>query len=102
MKTSLQKDLQDFCKQMLYSPDSCLCLDSDSDFDLSINSSLHPYSSKATVLVRFTAGPIYASNDSGEAHPIAALLLGDIVNGKFGVIDTSSRQFGNGKNTSVN
>jgi len=67
----------------------------DSDFDLSVQSSLHPYASNATVLVRFTAVGIYAITDLDEAHPIAVLVLGDIVNGKFGVIDTSSRQFGN-------
>jgi hypothetical protein len=73
----------------------------DSDFDSAIKDSvLHPYTTKAPVLVRFAASPVYAMNDTAGIVPIAVLMLGDVANGKFNVIETSNVQYGNGENSS--
>jgi hypothetical protein len=72
---------------------------SDSDFEIVQQSSLHPYSSQAPVLVRFSASPVYAANDTSKTKAIAVLLLGDIENGKLNVVDTTNQQFGNGESS---
>jgi hypothetical protein len=60
-------------------------------------SALHPYTTKAPVLVRFSSSPVYALNDTSNENPIAVLMLGDIANGKFNVIDIANDQYGNGR-----
>jgi hypothetical protein len=61
-----------------------------------MTSKWHPYSTKSTVpvFVRFSAAPVYASADfNNEFDPVGVLLIGDILNGKAGVIDMVQDQF---------
>jgi hypothetical protein len=51
----------------------------------------HPYTTKSTVpvFIRFSATPVYSSS----SVPVGVLLIGDVLNGKAGVVDMVEDQF---------
>jgi len=59
-------------------------------------SKLHPYVSNSTVLVRWTATPVFSASNTNSSQPDGVLLNGDIINGKIGYNEMIVSQFQDG------
>jgi hypothetical protein len=61
-----------------------------------LQSKLHPYANNNTVLVRWSASPVFATSNTNKSRPDGVLLYGDIINGKISFNELIVSEFDDG------
>jgi twitching motility protein PilJ len=61
-----------------------------------LQSKLHPYDNNQTVLVRWTAAPVFAASNTNSSKPDGVIVYGDIINGKISFNELIVSEFDDG------